>query len=123
MNAISEYLDRAKEVTGSDYKTAKAIGVTRQQISTARSKGHLGPDPLGMLAELLKISPFEIVAEIYKERTENPEMKNYWGKKGKEISRGLITGFLGFFALAPLLPDLIARGLYIVLTRRPTPAA
>ena len=123
MNALTKYLDAAKQVTGSDTETAKKIGVGRTTISVARKSGAMRRPQINRLAYLLHIHPGQILYEIDAEAETDPVIRDFLNKKGKEISGRLITGFLGFFALAPLLPELITRGLYIMLSRRPTPAA
>ena len=78
MKKISEYLDMAKEVTGSDYSTANKLGITRQAISNARRSGQLAVDNCVELAKILDINPAEIVAAS--NIAKSPENRAIWGR-------------------------------------------
>ena len=61
----SELLDAAKAVTGSDYATAKAIGISKQRISKTRKEGTILRDEiLGQLGELIGKEPWETICEV-----------------------------------------------------------
>lgn len=60
-----ELIDAAKAITGSDYATAKAIGVSRQTISQGRNGLHrLDLRTIGALAELCGMQPLRTIAAV-----------------------------------------------------------
>jgi transcriptional regulator with XRE-family HTH domain len=83
MKKLVEYLDDAKAITGSDYKTAQIMGVTRSAISNYRA-GRNTPDEYGVfqLAEILKISERELFIDLAMQKEKNPEKRHYWEKLG-----------------------------------------
>lgn len=89
MKTISDYLDEAKKVTGSDYETAKQIGVTRQAISTARRTGTLCNNSAVKIAGLIGKNPAEIIA--VSDIKNHPENAAHWGKW---VAACLIMGLL-----------------------------
>lgn len=78
MKKLSDYLDLAKELTGSDYKTAQAMGVTRAAISNSRKSGSMDIDNCVKLAKILDIHPEGIIAACDVAR--NPENEKFWLK-------------------------------------------
>ena len=55
---LSQLLDKSKEKTGSDYATAKAIGVPRQHLSNWRNGSReCSPEDVAQLAELAGLEP------------------------------------------------------------------
>lgn len=74
---INSYLDDAKQKTGSDYATAKALGVTHTCVYNMR-RGQISNENARKLAELLDVSPLEVIAagEIAK----HPERRAAWEK-------------------------------------------
>lgn len=62
MKTISDYLDDAKRITGSDYETAKRLGVRRQAISKQRARNTLSNELCVSLAEILGVDPMKIIA-------------------------------------------------------------
>jgi len=83
---ISEYLDKAKAVTGSDGKTAEKIGVTKQAVSNWR-QGTSHPDAhaCANLADIIGAEELEIVAVNGMETEKTPERREYWKKKLAEL--------------------------------------
>lgn len=79
MKTFGDWLDEAKQVTGSDYRTAKILGITRQRISQLRAekKGASNKICLGV-AEILGVSPLEIIASVECEK--EPENSKNWQK-------------------------------------------
>lgn len=60
MSTITELLDAAREQTGSDYKTAKALGVTPQRLSDWRAgRQNAQPEDFALVAALAKRDPEE----------------------------------------------------------------
>lgn len=80
---LNELLDEAKKITGSDYKTAIAIGLKGQHISNWR-KHRCKPnsDSRIQLANLLHMTTEELSAHIALESETNEEKRNYWKKIG-----------------------------------------
>lgn len=90
MKTLIDYIDRAKEKSGSDYATAKALGVTRQAISLARTGRGMTPTNCVRLAEYLEVDPLEVIAAS--EVTKNPENKAVWQRWA--VTAALILGIL-----------------------------
>jgi hypothetical protein len=87
MRNIDDLLDAAKEKSGSDNKTAAAIGVDRQQVSGWRRREYLPNDV--HRAELCKLTGWsleEVVAAVNYEK--NPE---YWENFLKRLG-GIAAG-------------------------------
>ncbi|WP_312302216.1 hypothetical protein [Diaphorobacter nitroreducens] len=73
-----EWIDRVKNARGieSDYAAAKALGVTKQAISTYRAKGStLDENAAISVAKLLGIPPAGVVLDQAAERTKSPEVR------------------------------------------------
>lgn len=82
MRSIVDWLDNAKRITGSDYATAKQIGVTRQSISKMRAGGHIPSNKIcERLAEIIGVNPLEIIAscEVAKDPSEAERWKRWLG--------------------------------------------
>lgn len=75
---INEIMDKAKGITGSDYRTAKQIGITRAAASQIRSKGKISNEVARKLAELVGTSPLEVIAAA--EIAKHPERRTEWEK-------------------------------------------
>ena len=74
-----ELLNAAREKTGSDYATAKAVGVTRQGISNARLSGaRLDLSTIGALAELCEKDPLRTIAAVAAEREGQTKKGRNW---------------------------------------------
>ena len=78
MKKISDYLDEAKVITGSDYKTAQLLGVTRQRVSSMRHDQNISNENAARIAKIIGVDPLEIIAagEVCK----NPAKAEFWGK-------------------------------------------
>jgi len=61
MKTINEYLDDLKAKTGSDYKSAQAMGVDRSVITNMRKRSAMADENAIKVAELLEIDPSEIL--------------------------------------------------------------
>ena len=101
MKNLNDYFDDAKEITGSDYKTAQALGVSRQYLSMCRRGETFNDDIALELAELIGINPLEIIAAVRAERTKSPEMKKRWERyaTGATLAIALTVG--GIFGDEP----------------------
>lgn len=94
MKNINEFLDKVKSITGSDYETAKQIGVERQTISGWRRKASYPKNTeILMLCDIAKIN-FELAVtavEMSREgKTGQPEL---WKEHYKKLS-GVAAGCL-----------------------------
>lgn len=76
MYTLNTLLDKAKNITGSDYQTAKKLGVSRQYISLARKGCGLSNDTAAALADILKVSPIRVIAAS--ELSKNRKTKHNW---------------------------------------------
>ena len=83
MKKLVQYIDDAKAITGSDYKTAQRMGVTRAAISRYRN-GVGFPDEYGVfqLAEILGMDERELFIDLAMQKEKNPEKRHYWEKLG-----------------------------------------
>lgn len=59
---LNKYLDDAKAITGSDYKTAQRIGVTKSSVAMMRRQGSISPDVARKLAGIIGEHPIAIIA-------------------------------------------------------------
>jgi len=65
-------LDLLKEKLGSDYKTAKALGISSQRVSYIRIKGGVFTDAQGLkAAEILDFPAYTILLSLAAERSLN----------------------------------------------------
>lgn len=78
MKSLQQYLDDAKEITGSDPKTAEAIGVKKQYVSDARLGRGFSNRACRRLAVLLNVNPLGIIAAADAEK--NPEEAAEWAR-------------------------------------------
>lgn len=70
MVTTKNLLDLLKEHLGSDYKTAKALGVTTQRISQLRTRGGTFTDEQGLkVAEILNFPQEFIILSLAAERS------------------------------------------------------
>ncbi len=85
MKTVDQYLDKAKEITGSDYRTAQVLGMTRAAISNVRKSGKIGNDNAVKLAELIEENPFFIIAAS--DIKTHPKNEKTWQKWKAENER------------------------------------
>lgn len=78
MKTLSQYLDDAKEITGSDYATAGILGVRRQYVSDARQGRGFSNRACRRLATLLGVNPLGIIAAADAEK--HPEEAAEWAR-------------------------------------------
>lgn len=96
MKTVGEYLDQAKEITGSDYRTAKLLEVTGSAISNIRKTNTIGLKLAPKLADLIGINPAEIVAAS--DSVNHPENRQYWEKWVASVAV-IAIGIMGFSSL------------------------
>ena len=81
MNATNRYLDRLAGMHGgcSDYRLAQLLGATKQGVSQWRSEVTQMDDRYCMrLAELIRVDPLQVIAEIRAERETDPATVKLW---------------------------------------------
>lgn len=78
MKLLADYLDMAREKSGSDYATAKVLKITKQAISHARTGRGMTPENCTKLALFLAINPMQVIAAS--EITKHPEKAEFWGQ-------------------------------------------
>ena len=78
MKKLADFLDDAKAKTGSDYKTAQQLKMTRSGLSHARKSGSMDSANAVELAKILDINPVEIIAAC--DTAKHPENREFWGK-------------------------------------------
>lgn len=94
MKSTTEWLDAAKLRLDlpSDYALAKAFGVSRQAISLWRSGRQPLPDEMCLrVAEVVDADPFEVIASVRIERTNESEKRAVWMRALEKFSRGFRT--------------------------------
>ena len=92
MKTVSDFLEEAKKKTGSDYATAKAIGMTRAGVSKARKNDILSNEYAVKLAGLIDVDPGEIIAAAdVKAHPENEEIWKRW-VAAAAIMAAILTG-------------------------------
>lgn len=92
MEPLDRLLDRAKSVTGSDYATAKRLGITDSAISQWRNRPKSAPDPerAFALADLLGLDPVEVLAVCEAKRARDEDARKRWiARAGKAIAAGM----------------------------------
>jgi transcriptional regulator with XRE-family HTH domain len=84
-NSTVDYLDaiRAKLEIHNDSALARALGVSRQTISSYRLKSvSMDDDVAARAAELLGVQPGTVLLDMYTERTRDPRIKSIWAQIG-----------------------------------------
>jgi hypothetical protein len=84
-----ELLDRAKDVTGSDSATARAIDLPIPHIFNIRAgTRRLSSGQAGVLAELCGLPWAWVVANIELEKETRPAIREFWQKKYEPLAQG-----------------------------------
>lgn len=82
MKSIINYLDDLKEITGSDYKTAKLLNLTKEAVSKIRIRGQTGDETAIKMADALGVERDELLISAAIARSTG-EVKTAWEKIGK----------------------------------------
>ena len=126
-----ELIDLAKQITGSDYATAKRLGIARQSISHGRNGVHkLDLSTIGALAEICGKDPLKTIAAVAAQREGQTKKGRNWRRwSGAAV---LIMGIaticafdfqsMAYVASLPFVPlyimtSLAAIGIVVVLQR------
>lgn len=99
MKTINEYFDELKEKTGSDYATAKALGIGKSSLSMIRTRGQMADDTAVKVAQLLEIDESEVLITAAMARSEGA-VKTAWGNVAKKA--GIAASVLLLAGLASL---------------------
>lgn len=99
-NATTRVLDRlaaqdkAAGGTGSDYATAKRLGVATQMVSKWRSGRDQMSDAMAIrAAELLGVEPLRLIGDIRMERARDEREKKFWQRTVKGAG-GKVAGLV-----------------------------
>lgn len=96
MKTVIEYIDDLKEKNGSDYRTAKLLGVAKETISQIRKRGTVADETAIKMADVLGIDRSEVLIAAAIARSEG-EVKKSW----ENISR--LSGIAASVAIACIL--------------------
>jgi plasmid maintenance system antidote protein VapI len=77
MKSINDYMDDLKEKNGSDYRTAKLMGIARETISQIRKRGTVADDTAIKMADVLGVDRNEVLIAAAIARSEG-EVKKTW---------------------------------------------
>jgi predicted transcriptional regulator len=116
MNKITKYLDLMKEKTGSDYQTAKELGITKSAVSKMRKNKRLDDVNAIKIAEFLEIEPEEILLAATIARSKG-ETKKAWEKISQLagiINYSILTGTLINPTLSMIKIELAKAGICIL---------
>jgi len=100
MKTLIQYLDDAKTITGSDYKTSQAMGITRQHLSAWRCGNPISDDMAYKLGQVLGVSALEIIANQNAERTKDNKMRKVWEMLARSVAASLLV-VVGLVAPVP----------------------
>ena len=89
MKALLSYLDELKEKTGSDNKTAIALGVERSTIANIRRRNLMSDETAIKIAQLLDIDESEVLIAAAIARSQG-EVKKAWEKISKRTAIAMI---------------------------------
>lgn len=104
MVTTSDLLDLLKDKLGSDYKTAKALGVTTQRISQLRTVGGVFTDAQGLkAAEILDFPQEAIILSLAAERSLNSPAFGILSDLADKFDPRKTAAALAFFALSAAL--------------------
>ena len=77
MKTVIEYIDDLKEKNGSDYRTAKLLGVAKETISQIRKRGTVADETAIKMADVLGVDRNEVLISAAIARSEG-EVKKTW---------------------------------------------
>ena len=109
---LNNYLDIAKKETGSDYMTAKRLKVTPGMIYAARKQGSMSPDLARRLAEIIEVSPLEIIAAA--EIAKHPERAKAWERWVKPACILIAASAINMLTIQDVRADSGGNDLYIM---------
>jgi hypothetical protein len=103
MKTINDYFDDLKEKTGSDYATAKKLGIGKSSLSTIRSRGQMADETAIKVADFLGIERSEVLIAATIARSHG-EVKTEWAniskRAGIAASIGFAAAYMPYFITA-----------------------
>jgi len=109
MKTVNQYFDDLKDKTGSDYATAKALGIGKSSLSMIRTRKQMADETAIKVAELLEIDPSEVLLAAAMARSEG-NVKTAWRELAKKA--GIAANVLLFVGLASGIGEYRSGGLY-----------
>lgn len=107
MSSINELLDSAKTVTGSDYKTAQRLGITRQRLYAWRTGDqNAQPEDHALVAAIAGADPEEaLVRAVLAKHADTPKGERLLTALGKGLRvTGAVVTSLFFASVGFLVP-------------------
>lgn len=97
---VKTLLDKAKEITSSDYKTAKALGVTSQTLSDWRhGRRPVPPEDIALLAAVAGMDPttwlVRGILEKHAGTKKGERLANVLGKASRAIGEAIALNGVG----------------------------
>lgn len=89
MKALISYLDELKDKTGSDNKTAIALGIERSTIANIRRRNLMSDETAIKIAHFLEIDESEILIAAAIARSQG-EVKKAWEKISKRTAIAMV---------------------------------
>jgi len=106
MKTIKQYVDDLKEIYGSDYATAKELGIRKECVSIIRKNSRVSDETAVKMAKALGINADEILIAAAIERSKG-DVKSAWENVSKKA--GIKSNvFLLAGSVAPALINTIA---------------
>ncbi|MGZ5058048.1 MAG: hypothetical protein ACXWE3_06395 [Methylobacter sp.] len=97
MKTVIDYLNDSKEKTGSDYATAKKLGITKESVSGIRKRGKMADETAVKMADLLGIDESEVFIAAAIARSEGA-VKTAWENVSKRAGIAAAICTLAVFA-------------------------
>jgi hypothetical protein len=83
MKTVLDYLNDSKEKTGSDYMTAKKLGIAKESVCSIRKRGKMSDETAVKMADLLGIDRQEVLIAAAIARSEG-EVRATWEKISRQ---------------------------------------
>lgn len=102
----TEYIDQLRPLTktGTDYAVAKLLAITSEAVHAYTREGRtMNNGTAAKVAQLLKMDPFAVIADMEAERAKDPEGMRYWKALGKRYGRRAAAVLLGITAATLVL--------------------
>lgn len=109
MDTFHDLLDRAKARTGSDRRTAAAIGITQGSVSDWRNGKHPSDEQALKLAELVELDGAYVLALVRASRAKSDAARDTW----RRVAQAFATVLVSVAAVAGGAPQAQAGGFNI----------
>lgn len=104
MKSIIYYLDKLRDETGSDYKAAQLLEISKVSVSQIRKRGSMSDETALKLAELLKEDQAEVLLAAAMARSEG-KVKTAWESIGKRAGIAAMLA-LGLVVSMPMIKSI-----------------